>query len=94
MTYHTFLDQEPLGLNEQGDTEEWRMRHTSEQKTARDADRERQRGWMMPANCNGAFPAGLKYTEMVFTVASARQAHRRNTECNRVFGGSCVALSP
>lgn len=32
MTYHTSLDQEPLGLNEQGDTEEWRMRHTSEQK--------------------------------------------------------------
>lgn len=30
MTYHTSLAQEPLGLNEQGDTEEWRMRHTPE----------------------------------------------------------------
>lgn len=32
MTYHTSLAQEPLGLNEQGNTEEWRVKHTPESK--------------------------------------------------------------
>lgn len=32
MTYHTSLAQEPLGLNEQGNTEEWRMKYTPGQK--------------------------------------------------------------
>lgn len=32
MTYHTSLAQEPLGLNEEGSTEEWRMKYTPEQK--------------------------------------------------------------
>lgn len=32
MTYHTSLAQEPLGLNEQGNTEEWRMKYTPELK--------------------------------------------------------------
>lgn len=38
MTYHTSLAQEPLGLNEQGNTEEWRMKYTPGQKNGQDAD--------------------------------------------------------